>query len=138
MHPHFSNNIGQFFSLIKTWAEQDDNLVAIALVGSCANGTAKPDSDIDLVLIADNPRQLLQSTEWTSQFGKVFRVEVEHYGKVASLRAFYKDGMEVEFGITDRGWLSLPIDKGTQQVIDDGFQIIFEKDDFITTRLPDR
>ena len=49
--------------------------------------------------------------------GKVERQQVEDYGKATSLRVWYEDWLEVEYGLTDETWAALPLDEGTQAVI---------------------
>jgi predicted nucleotidyltransferase len=44
-----------FFAKISAWASARPDIHAAALVGSHARGTAKPDSDIDIVLLVDDP-----------------------------------------------------------------------------------
>ena len=44
---------------------------AVALVGSWARGTARADSDVDVVLLAESPARYVQSGEWLSAFGAV-------------------------------------------------------------------
>jgi hypothetical protein len=43
-------------------------------------------------------------------------------------RVWYGDGLEVEFSLTDPGWASLPPDPGTQEVVSDGAQILFDRE----------
>jgi len=54
--------------------------------------------------------------------------QVESYGKVTSIRVWYFDNLEVEYGITGEDWISLPLDAGTRQVIQDGMEVVFERD----------
>lgn len=41
---------------ITAWFQAREGVATIALVGSHARGAARPDSDIDLVLLVDDPR----------------------------------------------------------------------------------
>lgn len=113
---------------ITNWAFRRVDILAVAVVGSVARGAATPTSDLDLVLICIRPAPYLQNTDWVHQFGVVEKQQVEEYGQLTSLRVWYKDGSEVEFGLTDESWAALPLDEGTRRVIDDGMQILFEKD----------
>ena len=51
-----------------------------------ARGTAGPDSDVDLVIVTERPRELVQETDWTGAFGAVDRIQEEAWGRVTSLR----------------------------------------------------
>ena len=46
---------------------------------------------------------------------------------VTSLRVFYQDGLEVEFGIITAEWAALPPDNGNARVIAGGMQILVDK-----------
>jgi hypothetical protein len=49
-----------------------------------------------------------------------------------SVRVWYLDGLEVEYGITDEDWASTPLDEGTRQVIADGMVVLFEQEDMLS------
>lgn len=121
-------HIEGFIQTIKLWAKGQSDVTAVALVGSYARGTAKETSDIDIILIVDEPRIYLDDTKWIDHFGKAKKQQVEEYGLVTSLRAWYADGKEVEYGLTTRAWVNLPLDEGTQHVISDGMIVLYEKE----------
>ena len=110
------------------WSKKRKNIRALALVGSYARESATETSDVDLVIITENPKDYLTNTDWTRVFGKVITKEVEDYGKLTSLRVWYESGLEVEYGFTTREWAKIPLDKGTKRVIDDGMRVLFEKE----------
>jgi predicted nucleotidyltransferase len=116
----------RFLSAFVQWASAQPDIVAVALVGSHARGTAKPTSDVDLVILSTCPERYLQATEWAKTFGQVARQAIEDWGKVTSLRVWYKGGHEVEFGITTPEWVAQPIDEGTWRVISDGMRVLFD------------
>lgn len=105
------------------------------MVGSHARGTATPTSDLDLVLICKNTAQYLHNTDWTSRFGQVEQQQVEEYGLVISLRVWYREGPEVEYGLTDERWAALPLDEGTCRVMEDGIRILFERGNILSRHL---
>ena len=61
---------------------------------------ARDDLDIDLVLLADEPQKYLEDLRWTERFGLVQKHQTEDYGKLISIRVWYQNGVEVEYGIT--------------------------------------
>ena len=75
---------------------------AIALVGSYARGAARDDSDIDLVILMDQPQNYLKNLKWIKHFGIVEKQQTEDYGKLTSIRVWYQNSAvaEVEYGIT--------------------------------------
>jgi predicted nucleotidyltransferase len=121
------SQIDDFIQKLIVWASAQPDIRAAALVGSYARGTAKPASDVDLILLARDPGNYLENTAWLEQFGSVLRQQQEDYGKVTSLRAWYSSGLEVEYGWTTPDWAVPPVDPGTQQVIQDGLVVLFEK-----------
>ena len=119
--------VSLFLSEFTQWASAQADILAVALVGSYARGAATEMSDIDLVIITTHPDSYLQNTEWLWRFGTVHRQQVEDYGLLTSIRVWYSDGLEVEYGLTDRRWVAHPLDAGTQGVIDDGMRVLFER-----------
>ena len=83
-----------------SWGSDQPDVQGIALVGSYARAAAREDSDIDLVILTDQPQKYLEDIPWIERFGVVEKQQTEDYGKLISLRVWYRDGHEVEFGIT--------------------------------------
>lgn len=113
---------------VALWAENHVDIVSVALVGSHARGNARVDSDVDLVLQCASPARYLEDLSWISEFGVAKDVSVEDYGVVQSVRVFYEDGPEVEYGITSSEWATLPLDEGTLKVLRDGVKVLLDRD----------
>jgi predicted nucleotidyltransferase len=126
------NNINEFINKFSDWAQTQPDVAALALVGSYARNTATETSDIDLVMITGQPDKYLTDLSWIRHFGQVNRYQIEDYGKLTSVRVWYKDGSEIEYGITDKSWAALPLDAGTREVIEGGMRIIFEKENILS------
>ena len=109
------------------WASAQGDVQAIALVGSYASGAASDDSDIDLVLLTEQSQKYLEELKWIEIFGRVEKHQTEDYGKLISIRVWYQDGVEVEYGITTPNWAVLPLDAGTEEVIRGGMTVLFER-----------
>lgn len=125
--------VEQFLHEFSHWATDQGNIEAVALVGSYARGTATETSDVDLVVLANQPDLYLQERTWTQTFGKIVNQRVEDYGKLISLRVRYTDGLEVEFGLTDASWASVPLDEGTREVISGGMKVLFERGSILSS-----
>ena len=117
----------EFLSLAARWANAEPAVSALVLVGSWARGQNRPDSDMDLVILTDEKGKFLENPAYFSRFGEISRQSVEHYGRCTSLRVFYEDGREVEFGLVDGAWADVPLDEGTRQVLSDGFRVLVDK-----------
>ncbi len=126
------SSLQAFILQLLPWAKGQADILGILLVGSQAHGAARPDSDIDLVIASTTPSTYIDNVAWTAEFGKVDRTQIEDYGKLTSVRVWYKSGLEVEFGFTDRSWTRLPLDPGTKQVLDGGYRLLFERKDFFS------
>jgi uncharacterized protein len=122
----------EFIQRFATWAQAHPDILAVALVGSHARAAARPDSDIDLVLICARSADYLADLSWTLHFGAVREHQLEDYGKIVSIRAWYEGGLEVEYGITDEDWAALPLDEGTRHVISDGMVVLYEQGDLLS------
>jgi len=109
------------------WAASQTDILAVALVGSYARNEVTDTSDVDMVIIASKPETYLRDTRWAQYFGTINRQQFENYGKVTSLRVWYSDGQEVEYGFTDETWSAVPLDEGTQKVISNGMRILSER-----------
>jgi tRNA nucleotidyltransferase (CCA-adding enzyme) len=54
---------------VAAWAAAEPRVAAVALVGSHARGAARPDSDVDLVVLADEVEAFVSDASWVSSFG---------------------------------------------------------------------
>jgi predicted nucleotidyltransferase len=116
-----------FLFEFKRWAATEAGIHAVALIGSHARDTATSESDVDLIVVTSPPNIYLEFRQWTSLFGNVLRDQMENYGKCTSLRVWYDEGFEVEYGFVDESWAALPLEEGTRKIIADGMKIMFER-----------
>ena len=121
-------NQENFIVRFTNWVETQNDIDGAILVGSYAHGTARADSDLDLVIITNHPNKYLEQNDWINELGNVTTVKDEDFGMVQVKRVFFEDGLEVEFGFTTPEWLNVnPIDPGTQRVLADGYKIFNDK-----------
>ncbi len=124
--------VDDFLRRVTAWAQGCPDVLAVALLGSYARGRARPDSDLDLVLVCSEPEHYLTDARWVLEFGKVRGLRREDYGKVTSLRVWYGNGLEVEYGIAGEDWADAPLDEGTRQVIADGMLVLYERNKLLS------
>jgi predicted nucleotidyltransferase len=105
----------------------DPNIIAVLLVGSYARNEQKEGSDINLVIITEEKEKLIQEDKWIKMYGDPKKAEVEEWGDIKSLRVKYEE-YEIEFGIGTKRWIRIPLEKGTEKVLKDGYIILFEKE----------
>jgi 3-methyladenine DNA glycosylase AlkD/predicted nucleotidyltransferase len=130
--PRMRATIQAFLDQVVCWAGERADLRAVLLVGSYARNAATGASDIDLVLLADEPGNYLADTSWINRFGQPVRQQVEDYGRLTSLRLWYRDGREVEYGLTAPDWASQPLDEGSDRVIMDGAKVLYEREQLVS------
>ena len=121
---HFA---GRFFDKLKEYARKTSHSESIVVVGSYARGTNTENSDLDLVILTSNKPDMAANQDFVQDFGEVYKQQTEYYGACTSIRVWYKDGKEVEFGIVDPTWVSKPLDAGTHKVLSDGYKIVIDK-----------
>jgi predicted nucleotidyltransferase len=114
------------------WSSTRPDIQAVALIGSYARNAATETSDVDLVILADDPRAYLDDLEWTKVFGIVITRQVEDYGMLTSLRVWYESGLEIEYGFATREWIRVPLDEGTKRAINDGMRVLFERETLLS------
>lgn len=111
----------------RRWAQGDDRVAALAIVGSRATGAPRPTSDVDLVVLSARPAALLADRTWFDAFGPVELVRAGRFGAVAERRLRRPSGLEVEVCIGSCEWARpSPVDPGTRQVVDDGLEVVFD------------
>jgi [ribosomal protein S5]-alanine N-acetyltransferase len=119
--------VEKFIKDVVKWAANEENLQALAIVGSHARGMARDNSDVDLVIVAEDPSQYLIETDWPEAFGNISTIKIEDWGLLQALRTVYRDGLEVEFGICAKEWANVdPVDGGTRKVVVDGMKVLFD------------
>lgn len=119
-----------FLDKLKKFGDKTSHIKSIIIVGSYARGENRKDSDIDVVIITKDKPNLIKNQEFIDEFGKVLTKQIEYYRACTSIRVWYENSLEVEFGIVDTSWISIPLDSGTYKVLSDGFKVIIDKNGY--------
>ena len=119
--------IEDFFNKLREYARNTLHIKSIIIVGAYARGTNRENSDLDIVIITSNKSDMIANQDFTKDFGEVSQQQTEYYGACTSIRVWYKDGKEVEFGIVEPSWILMPLDTGTYKVLSDGYKIVIDK-----------
>jgi predicted nucleotidyltransferase len=113
---------------IARWAAARPEVRAVLLVGSYARGAAHDGSDVDVVLLADDPDLASHGGDLAAALGEVRRSAVERWGPITALRAHYADGLEVELCFGRPDWITAtPLDAGTARVLRDGARVLVDR-----------
>jgi hypothetical protein len=126
-------NVSAFLEAFSRWAGAQPDVKAVALVGSYARDAATPSSDVDLLILVSDVATYIDNQSWVSLFGEVAECREEDWGQVTSLRTFYKDGLEVEYGFSTPDWADAPMDAGSFRVVSDGIKVLYDPLDIIST-----
>jgi uncharacterized protein len=116
---------------VAAWAGKRPDIRGVAVVGSWARGEATAESDIDLIVLAEDPAAYLDHDAW---IGEALDREAEvvrrrGWGVVTERRARLGSGIEVEFGVAPLSWASAEdVDAGTAQVVRFGCVPILDPD----------
>ncbi len=66
--------LSKFLEAATQWAHERDDIVGLALIGSHARDAARPDSDVDLFVLCENSRSLIDNKDWTARFGDIVKI----------------------------------------------------------------
>ena len=116
---------------IVSWARRRPDIRGLALAGSWARGAARPDSDIDLILLVDEPETFrrqgwLDGITWHE--GHVTQWHDADYGVAWSRHLQLGDSREIEFTFCRPSWADIdPVDAGTVEVVLGGCRVLLDK-----------
>jgi len=123
----------RMIAVLTAWAKRTPSVLALALVGSHARGTAGADSDIDLMLIAREPHAFHNSDAWVNDIdwdaahSSLTGWDDVKYGRVWSRHFRFADGTTLELTFADPSWAALdPLDAGTRDVIAGGCRVLVD------------
>ncbi|MGW1410139.1 nucleotidyltransferase domain-containing protein [Streptomyces sp. NPDC002403] len=126
LSPERIAEINEVIDRITHWAQDRKDVVGLLLVGSCARNVARPDSDIDFVLLTtDESRYLAEG--WAGECGLGELIRTQSWGPITERRHCTASGLEVEFGIGSPTWAKTdPVDPGTHRVVTDGVRLLYD------------
>lgn len=123
-----ADHVEGFLQQIVRWAERRSDIGGLLLVGSWARGTARPDSDVDLMFLVEDPGAFRTDTGWMAQIGlEVSQWRDEDYGAAWSRHVYLENGSRLELSFGTSEWAKTdPVDAGTFGVISDGGRILYD------------
>ncbi len=122
-----TNEVRTLLAKLGRWAQGRPDIVAVGLAGSWARGDARMDSDIDVVLLTEEPAPYLEDDAWMREVGGVELVWTRRWGTVTERRFALPSGLEVELGVAPPSWAANdPVDEGTWRVVADGVSVLYD------------
>lgn len=129
MAGEFDREVATLLDLFPRWARRRADVRGLALVGSWARGTPRPDSDVDLILLTVEPGLYTGGEGWIAELGGVAPVATRPWGAITERRFSLPSGLEVEVGVGRPPWASItPVDEGTRRVATDGLVALHDPD----------
>jgi hypothetical protein len=121
--------------MVADWAVDHEDIRALALIGAWARGDPHEESDIDLLLLSDRAAEYRLRGEWLAEISfesaghRILSIEDASYGVAWSRHIILMPAAKVELTFAKCSWARTdPVDPGTQTVVKDAFEIIFDKD----------
>ncbi|SBT40379.1 nucleotidyltransferase domain-containing protein [Micromonospora auratinigra] len=111
--------------IVTGWAAGRADVPGVVVVGSWARGAARMDSDVDIVVLTDNPGYA-EPEVWTGLLGGDLS-RTARWGPLREIRVRRPSGFEIELGVVPLSWAGTdPVDPGTHRVISDGHRVVHD------------
>ncbi|MFI2435112.1 nucleotidyltransferase domain-containing protein [Streptomyces sp. NPDC018693] len=121
--PERETEIRDVVGRVVRWAEGRADVMGLLLVGSCARGEARMDSDVDLVLLTADPARYDDGCP----LGLGELVRTRAWGPMTEWRYATGSGLEVELGVGTAEWARTePVDEGTRRVVRGGARPLYD------------
>jgi predicted nucleotidyltransferase len=122
-------DVEEVLGRVTEWAARREDVRALALVGSWARGRARVDSDIDLVLLVDEPERYSERDEWAAELGADEVSRRREWGAITEHRLVLATTIQLDLGIGPASWAATdPVDSGTYGVVRDGMRVLHDPD----------
>ena len=125
----------QIVVVLTAWAERTPSILGLALIGSHARGVARADSDIDVMVLTQEPDLFLHSVawiediDWGAAHSSIAGWRDVQYGRVWSRHFRLADGSALELSFAEPNWAAVdPLDAGTRDAIAGGFRVLFDRE----------
>lgn len=126
LSPTRSAEITRVIDRVTRWATEREDVVGLLLVGSCARNAARPDSDIDFVLLTTDQARYCDDS-LAEELGPGELIRIRSWGPITERRYSTASGLEVEIGIGSPTWAETdPVDPGTHRVVTDGARVLHD------------
>jgi len=133
--PSISFDYTPLIARLAAWAEAEDNVRAVVVVGSRARADHPADAwaDLDVVVLARDPRPLWTAAAWLEAIGEPWLTFIEPtpHGRTYERRALFAGGLDVDFVPVSVASLMEVLDRGQGEGLDllrRGARILLDKD----------
>jgi len=114
------------------WSRSRSDVLALGIVGSYGYGRPRLGSDVDLILLTDDPASYGAWLGILSPVAPGRLIRHQQWGPVTEWRFRRPSGLHVELGVAPPSWADTnPLDPGTARVLADGLQIVHDPQDLL-------
>ena len=133
--------VEQLVQRMTRWASGHRFILAAALVGSQARGTAHAKSDVDLMFLTEQSLLFRTSTDWLREINwgdrQIESWQDKEYGVVWSRHLYLHAGdaghVEIELSFGQPDWAAIaPLDLGTHRVVSEGCRVLYDLEERLT------
>jgi aminoglycoside 6-adenylyltransferase len=126
------NKYEAIITKIRDWAERENAIRAAIIIGSQARSDEPADewSDLDVILIARDPPEYIQSTAWIAEFGTPLVTFTEGtFDGSSERRVLYEGFLDVDFAIDDPDRISTSLQShDVRAIFQRGYRVLADKD----------
>jgi aminoglycoside 6-adenylyltransferase len=127
-----SPQVEAFLEEVANWAHERKGVRAAVLLGSQARAALPADefSDVDLLLVVDDPAPFLEFSDWLEPFGEPLLTFVEGtaVGAERERRVLFRSGLEVDFSVvTPTGFGTLARLPEAAGVVARGYRVLYDE-----------
>ena len=117
---------------VADWARERDDVQAAVVVGSHARAETPADrwSDLDVILVVDDPEPYTEDASWVAEFGEpvLTFLEPAAVGDQRERRVLYEAGEDVDFPLIPVSLLErLESSAGAQETVRRGFRVLVDE-----------
>jgi aminoglycoside 6-adenylyltransferase len=117
---------------VADWARERDDVRAAIVVGSQARADAPADrwSDLDIVLLVDDPQGLAADPSWVGAFGSPVLTFLEEtaFGDRVERRVLYETGEDVDFPLLEASaWRELATSTQARIMLGRGYRVLYDE-----------
>ena len=123
--------VAAILEAVTAWVESRDDIAIAALIGSWARGEARPDSDLDLMILTPVPATFRDDTTWVNEIdwrsaqSELIGWEDVDYGAVWSRHIALAPFAEVEISFGLPSWADAdPPDPASLQIVRGGCRVL--------------
>jgi predicted nucleotidyltransferase len=121
--------VESLIAAVRRWSRPRPDLRAVALVGSWARKDPRPGSDLDLILLSEDPSRYIEREDWAEELGTDRVTPATARGVLSERRLHLPSGLELDIAIGSPSWARTdPLDPGTVRVASDGLVRLHDPD----------